>query len=361
MAENKVRLKAVGDITLVTTCKSSPFEKVAKVLGDKEVLFGNLETVLSNRSARVEKSIVLHANPEKAQYLKDAGFDILNLANNHTMDLGVEGLDETIEALQTSEIGFVGASNHAHPEGHAVMEIKGIRLAFLGYDAMGFRDQEKDHEIRRISESEIVNDIRRFARHSDITTVSLHWGFESVFYPSPEQIRLARRLVDAGAHIVLGHGPRVAQGIERYRRGLIAYSLGNFQFDFDHEIVATNRVGQAVILSLDVTKSGVESHDVIPVGIDDEYVPYPMDGQEQEEYLRFLTEISRAVTDGRVTEAWWFEQIASTYLLTNTYSWRTRIKRYGLRHAFQCMRWLVSPFVLRCYAALLTKALRRSQ
>lgn len=359
MTAGRIRLKAVGDITLVSKRPSSPFVGVADVFADKDILFGNLETVLSKSGQRAQKAIVLNASPEKAVHLKDAGFDVLNMANNHSMDLGAEGLDETIAALQRSGMLFVGASNRMHRHTHAILREKGLNVGFLGYFARGFRDEERGLEICRMDPSHMVQEIKDLREHTDAIIVSLHWGIESVFYPSPEQIRVARALIDAGASAVIGHGPRVVQGVERYKHGVIAYSLGNFQFDFDHEIIVTDRIREAVILSLTLSQDGVEGYDIIPVRIDDDYVPYLMDELQRDAFLAFVAEISEAVQKERVTKAWWFEQIARTYLQTNTYSWRVRIKRYGFMHALQYARWLVSPFVLRCYGALLAKAVKR--
>jgi len=354
-----VKLKAVGDITLVTKSKTSPFEQVLEAFSDKDILFGNLETVLSNRGKRAQKSILLHNDPEKAKLLKDAGFDVLNLANNHIMDLGIDGLNETLDVLDRNKLSFTGVRNPKYTQGRALIQGTNMALGFLGYYAYGFEDIQRRYAINKINDFDIVKDIIDLKAHCNVVIVSLHWGVESVFYPSPKQIELARKLIDAGASIILGHGARVPQGIERYKHGLIAYSLGNFQFDFDHEIVLTNKLSEAFILSVNINQNGVESYDILPVRIDWEYVPHMMEGEEREEFLSFISKISKTITEGRVTKGWWFEQIASTFLLTNMYSWRIRVKRYGLRHALQCIKWLTSPFVIRCYIGLVSKALRK--
>ncbi len=83
---NAVKLIAVGDICLRTRNNKHPFDNVKKIFKDKDILFGNLETVLSSQGERAEKSVLLYSPPEKVSYLKDAGFDVLNIANNHMMD-----------------------------------------------------------------------------------------------------------------------------------------------------------------------------------------------------------------------------------------------------------------------------------
>jgi len=361
MAEGKIKLMAVGDISLETKNNINPFTNVKEVFGDKDVLFGNLETVLSSQGKEAEKAVQLYTSPDKVKYLKESGFDVLNLANNHIFDLGLDGFNETLDVLSSSNITFVGVDSHKYTQRHAVVERENVKLGFLGYYTGGFEDKHRGFGINKISKPQIVRDIKSLKANCDVIVVSLHWGIESVFYPCPEQIKLARKLIDTGASVVLGHGPHVVQGVERYKHGLIAYSLGNFQFGFDHEkhdTLVTNKVRETVILSLDISKQGVEGYDVVPVEIDSKYAPHIMAEEEKEDYLDFIAKISKTVSEGRVTKRWWFEQIASTYLLTNIYSWFRRIERYGFRHLLQCIRWLICPFVIRCYIGLLSKSLK---
>lgn len=108
---NKIKLMAVGDISLRTRNNKSPFEKVQKIFENKDTLFGNLETVLSTQGKEAEKAFSIYTCPCKVKYLKQAGFDILNIANNHIMDLGIEGFNETLEVLTKNNINFIGARN----------------------------------------------------------------------------------------------------------------------------------------------------------------------------------------------------------------------------------------------------------
>ena len=96
--------------------------------------------------------------------------------------------------------------------------------------------------------------------------MSLHWGIEKAFYPSPKQVALAHKLIDSGATIILGHHPHVIQGIENYKSGLIAYSLGNFQFAFDPKECSNEnnkRTNQSFILKVRINKQEIESYDIV--------------------------------------------------------------------------------------------------
>ncbi len=105
---NNFKLLALGDIFLKTKDDSDPFSNIKDVFQNYDILFGNLETVLSNRGVQVPKRVPLQANPDKIIYLKNAGFDIVNLANNHVMDYDETGLLDTMSILKQNDIRFVG-------------------------------------------------------------------------------------------------------------------------------------------------------------------------------------------------------------------------------------------------------------
>lgn len=353
-----VKLIAVGDISLQTRNARHPFGEVNRIFADKDILFGNLETVLSSHGKEAEKAVTLHTSPDKVSYLKEAGFDILSVANNHVMDLGLEGFNETLEVLNRNNLIFVGASNDKFRQNQAIVERNNIKLGFLAYSKFGFSNLQKGVYIGRIDESEIIGDIKKLKPQCDAIIVSLHWGIEKVFYPSPRQVKLARKLIDSGASVILGHHPHVIQGIEKYKQGLIAYSLGNFQFEFNPEECSSKRTNQSIILLLEMGTDGLEAYDVIPVKIDDDFVPCIVE-EEQQEIKHFLSEISHRLTNGEINWRWWYEQISEEYLSGNMKSFIVRVKKYGLRHLVQFVIWLISPFRLRCYVAVIRHRLRR--
>jgi len=370
---SKIKLIAVGDISLRTRSDRYPFEKVKGVFQDKDILFGNLETVLSNRGKVAEKAVVLHTSPDKMVWLKDAGFDIVNIANNHIMDLGVEGFNETLDVLNQNNLNFIGCSNHKFNQSYAVIKVNNTKIGFLAYYEGGFNKPQKGALVNGMNEDNIIKDIRNLKPECDVIVLSLHWGIENVFYPSPKQIDLAHKLIDSGATIILGHHPHVIQGIEEYKNGLIAYSLGNFQFGPSISYSPNNQsfilsieltksgFNQSFILSIELTKSGLEAYDIIPVKIDDDFVPYAPAEEEQEEIRQFISEISQHIINGTITWKWWFEEIAEEYLSGNMKSWIIRIKKYGVKHLLQCLLWLVSPFCIKCYMGVIRKRIKHQK
>jgi poly-gamma-glutamate synthesis protein (capsule biosynthesis protein) len=351
----EITLIAVGDISLQTMNDRHPFKAVETVLKHKDILFGNLETVLSNRGKVAEKAVVLNASPSRVSYLKEAGFDILNIANNHILDLGIEGFHNTLAVLRKEKLAFIGA-NDKSDSSCAIVERKGVRFGFLGY-CEGVGDlPENNIWMNKIDQAQILRDIEFIKSQCDCVIISLHWGVENVFYPSPKQISLARRLIDNGASVVLGHHSHVAQGIEWYKHGLIAYSLGNFQFD--HKI-SYSKTNESFILCLDFQNGLLENYRIVPVVIDHNNIPVILSGESSKRVKDHVENISQPIKDDQITWDWWFEQIAGEYLSGNMKSFIIRIKRYGVKHLLQCIKWLICPFCLCCYAGIIRRELKK--
>jgi len=359
---SKLKLLAVGDISLIWKEDSDPFKYIKPIISEKDVLFGNLETVLSISGKKAEKAVSLSTDPGNVKYIKESGFDIISLANNHILDLGIEGFNNTLDVLYSNKIKFIGVSNDKHIDKYQIIEKNNIKLGFLGYYSFGFIDQKNNIFINGVDERNILSDIKEIKTNCDIVIVSLHWGIEKVFYPSPNQIVLAHKLIEAGANIVLGHHPHVLQGIEEYRGGIIIYSLGNFQFEFDQQECYrkdSKRTNQTIVLSLSISKKGVEHYDIIPMKINDYYCPTLPDISEKKEILEFIYKISRPIKSGEINEKFWFEEISNEYIIGNYKSWVVRIKKYGLKHFMKFLRWLISPFNLKCYFGLIRRKLKK--
>lgn len=351
-----VRLMAVGDISLQTRNNRHPFEGVKEVFNRKDILFGNLETVLSNQGEKRQKSVLLYSPPEKVRYPKEVGFDVLNIANNHILDLGMEGVRDTLDILSKNGLNFIGANNDKKSvSNHLILEKNGIKFGFLGY-TIGRLKTPKGIFINKFEEKKIIADVESIKDKCDFIVVSLHWGIENVFYPSPKQIEFAHNLINHGATLILGHHPHVIQGIEEHKNGLVAYSLGNFQFD---PKVSQSKTNESIVLCVNFTEKGIKNYEIVPIVIDKGLVPVIVEGQIKNKILDFISEISRYVEDGVVTNRWWFEEIAKKYLLDNIRSYKLRIKKYGVRYLIECVLWLSMPFCLRCYVGIIRRTLRR--
>lgn len=346
-------LVAVGDISLACPTNHVPFEDVARYLRAGDIVFGNLECVLCDTGTPAEKEITLRASPTRAEYLHWAGFDVVSLANNHVLDFGSVGLAEMFASLRRHGILFVGAGDRTSTSGYEIIERRGLRVGFLAYGEANGSPIQDGVFVNRICHDTILDQLRTLKPQCDVAVVSLHWGIEYLHYPSPGQIKLARELVAEGAHLVLGHHPHVLQGIEMIGTSLIAYSLGSFHF----RPVRTEGSRQSCILHARVSERGVERYRLVPVQLNGEDRPYIARGEDRKAVTRLIRKLSVPIREGRITEKWWFEQVAPVYLQGNVAAWRRRIRRYGIGHFKQFLRWLVSGFTIKCYLGLLRRRL----
>lgn len=244
-----ITLAAVGDIMLARSvadwiteeAPDGPFEHVRELLLATDVTVGNLECAISDRGAAERKGYTFRAPPLAARGLATAGFDVLALANNHTLDYGDDALFDTVAALRGAGIVPVGAGgNDGEAYAHVVVEREGVRLAFLsyaevpneaGYAMTSWTATSESPGIAWVDEERIAAGVARAREEAEIVVVFFHFGNEGWSSPSARQREVARAAVDAGAHLVLGTHPHVLQEVEEYGSGLIAYSLGNFVFD----------------------------------------------------------------------------------------------------------------------------------
>ena len=160
----------------------------------------------------------LRAPPEAVAALRATGFDLVSLANNHALDAGGAGLRETVDTLRAAGVGALmgGASAYSFPHLPTCY--------FLAFD-----DSVAPLDVEAAAEA-----VAAAVGRAGLVVVSIHWGGEYQAAPGPRQRAIARALADAGARLIVGHGPHVLQRVEWVGETLVAYSLGNFLFDQPH-------------------------------------------------------------------------------------------------------------------------------
>lgn len=274
IAKKKVKadlhIKAVGDIMLGTNFPddrlapndgSELLKVITPILKDADITFGNLEGVLLQGGEAAKKCkkrsscYVFRSPPHYANYLKKAGFDVLSLANNHARDFGEEGRTASMNAL--SDVGL----HHSGRVGDvARWKVKGSTVSWIAYAPFG-----GSHDLLDIPLA--VKQIKELDMSSDLIFVSIHAGAEGkdvkripfkneMFYGEDrgDVVKFSRAVIDAGADLVIGHGPHVPRAMELYKNRLIAYSLGNFATYQGIRITGDN--GVAPILSVIVSPKG---------------------------------------------------------------------------------------------------------
>lgn len=193
---------------------SYPFAKVADKLNSADIVFSNLETPIINNCPNSDSGFKFCADSRMIEGLKFAGIDIVNLANNHTLNYGQEGLKETENILTENEIKWVGDGNLA------IVEKNGTKFGFLGFNFVDNKPQDSDFELIKESKKKV-----------DVLIPMIHWGVEYTNHPTETQKLIAKDLINAGADVVVGGHPHWIQNVDYINDKPIFYSLGNFVFD----------------------------------------------------------------------------------------------------------------------------------
>jgi len=243
-----ITIAAVGDIMMASTYPNESrmppndgadlLTDVTPILSAADIAFGNLEGPLADSGVstkctpKMTRCFAFRVPTRYAKHLKAAGFDVLSLANNHAGDFGDAGRASTRRALDDQGIKHAGSDKSTYAI--TVVETKGKRVAFVAFahNAIAPNVNDLANARRLISEAN---------KRADVVVVSFHGGAEGTDaqnVPARTEIfagesrgnlpLFARTVIDAGADLVLGHGPHVLRGMEIYKERLIAYSLGNF-------------------------------------------------------------------------------------------------------------------------------------
>jgi len=273
--QDQIVLMAVGDIMLNRGVElkikqnqenfNFPFLKIKEYLNEADLIFGNLESVISDKGTNVGSIYSFRANPKTINGLTYAGFNIVSVANNHAFDYTRKALEDSLIRLKQAKISYVGAGFGAQ-EAHSVVikQINQTKIGFLAYNGLGSRNWQATKDSSGIAwlDENIASDIKQAKAQTDILIVSMHFGDEYAKRPNGTQTYFAQLAIDSGADLVIGHHPHVIQPVEKYKNKYIAYSLGNFVFDqpFSKETMKG--------LLLKVLIQNKEIKEVIPVNIE---------------------------------------------------------------------------------------------
>ncbi len=236
-----IRLSFVGDIfpanmlyrndkglaTQFLSHRGTVWEKPLKEMfkGDDFVI-GNLESPISHDEAASSREIFLGC-ADFLRFLREAGFNVLNIANNHILEHGINGFSKTIQAIRDHEIIPFGYEDRG-TSNVVILEKEGMRIGLAGFN--GVHDIQEPNTYAVLNKNNIDEALGGM-QGCDFRMISLHWGHEYLTYPSNEQVSFARSLIDAGADVIIGHHAHRIQPVERYKNGVIFYNLGNFMFD----------------------------------------------------------------------------------------------------------------------------------
>jgi hypothetical protein len=307
-AGQEITIAAVGDIMMgsVTPHWWLPpddgeglFDAVTGYFKGADIVFGNLEGALMEgrepgkcRDSKSPWCFEFKTPTRYALHLKKAGFNVLNIANNHAWDFGWEGLNSTLETLRGTGLQPVGG------QALATLEIRGKRVAVAGFSYLPSLYSYSLLDIP--SAAEVV---RKLKERFDLVIVSFHGGAEgknAVQVPNRSEtflgenrgqvIRFSRAMIDAGADLVLGHGPHVLRALELYKEKLIAYSLGNFLTYGYFNLKGPNGVSGVLKVRVDPNSGRFLDGSLIPVKLVRGGLP---ETDSEEEGVRSVQRLSR--------------------------------------------------------------------
>ncbi len=301
-----ITIKAVGDVIPGSDYPDrrlhpEPRRLLAQVqaeLAGADVVFGNLEAPMtthpiSSKNVNHHSVFAFRVPPAYAQLLREAGFTLFNLANNHSGDFGEIGLRDTVQHLQQAGVDTIGQRGEIFYQ-----RVRGVRLAWIAFSPYG------DHNsVLELAAAQ--NLVKQARTRADLVIISAHMGAEGtgalrtrnqneVFFGEPRgnPILFGRTMIASGADLVLGHGPHVPRAIEVYQGKLIAYSLGNF---IGYRTLGTQgELGDSLILETRWTGDRqLLGARVIPVTLHHEGIPAP---DPQKRTIRLIQELNRLDT-----------------------------------------------------------------
>ncbi len=236
-----------------------PFDTIRELV-QADAFFCNLENPATVISAPVSKKYVFKMNPNRLGLLNLARMNVFNLVNNHILDQGKTGLLDTLANLRKHQYKSISPL-----EGRDVfiIDTRNIKIGIISFAPIetGYSDSTLTGTILRFpGVTEMRRKIRKLKQQVDYAVVSFHWGQERSSDVTRFQRYLAYLAVEAGADVIIGHGPHVLQNVERYRGAFIAYSLGNFLFD------QNSLAGRlTVLLKIEFRKSGFSGISILPM------------------------------------------------------------------------------------------------
>jgi len=249
LEKGRTLLFSVGDIMLDRGVEAKvrengsnwqwPFLEIEDELEKADILFGNLESPISDKGVKVGSIYSFRADPGSIEGLASSGFDVLSMANNHMLDYQSTAFEDTMDALNEAGIQYVGAGRDKKEAfGLKIVESNGNKIGFLAYTNLGPEawKAEKGAGMAWLGEDyeDLLQDaVKRAKKMVDVLAVSVHAGIEYSKEPDRFQVEFSKICIENGADLVIGHHPHVTQKVEAYKEGFIAYSLGNFVFDQD--------------------------------------------------------------------------------------------------------------------------------
>lgn len=303
--KNELRISAVGDISMGDhpVCAGhgmrSTFERkkddvlnnAKPYLISSDITLGNLETVASDTGLNRHwlPSYEMRGDPASLKYLKNAGFDLLGVANNHAMQHGFAAFQDSLAHLRHCGFGVIGVDQESGRTKPYVLKKDERSHTFVAFSLRPDKwcKEPVPYSLRDDHEKILAEVIELRKSCEGFLVCSVHWGLEVLDYPGPDEIRLGRAMIDAGVDVIIGHHSHLLWPIERYKNGLIFYSLGNFVFD-----LWARKTKLSVIAHIELREGEAPSYSLDPMVIGEDFTLSPADADASREILSRLAEDS---------------------------------------------------------------------
>ena len=249
------------------------FSGVSDLWKDSDYVAGNLECVLLDNASDYEKNdkeIHINAETKTANVLKENGFTLVSLANNHLADFKAKGVVNTLDTLDKVGLKHVGAGrNLTEAAEYDIQEINGVKIATIAVSDIipkDFAARDSKAGILTTKTLKYYQAVKDASEKADLVIANIHWGVEYGMTETEAQQQLARNLINWGIDVVIGSHPHVLQPVEKYGDGIIFYSMGNFVFD-----QGWSRTKDSMVLNYYVDEDGNCSFEITPIRIKDGY------------------------------------------------------------------------------------------
>ena len=319
-----MKLMFVGDINLgeyYTNFGNGPgtYAKTGDVFSEVEHIFKQANLIAGNLEASIctiglipdePESVVLRAAPNTAMLLKKHNIRMLQVANNHSVQHGLESFKENLQILENHNLNYTGV-NGATP---TIYEHNGTKIGFLAASDVPDNTDKQQNLYQRLDE-QFLDLVKASVPLVDHLVVMLHWGLEESTTPLPYQRELANKLKDAGVRIVVGSHPHLFYEIEADENFVCAYSLGNFVFDLCWD----KRLLKSGILEVNIAGDGTLETKVWPINIThDGAVPAPAGTPTQIDGSFRLYDLGESIDNQQIKKV--------IYHLLNIFRGNTKLK-----------------------------------
>lgn len=324
MTGKPVRLLAAGDLALSGVLHERQasqveglFAGVSERFAATDLSFLSFDCAIGRQGNPPNpQEYVVDCELEHLSALKTLGIDVVSLANNHSTDRGMAALVSGIDVLSRLGVASVGAGADLQAAASPlVIEAQGTQIGFLAFASThpwvgALAATPTAGGVAALLEDDAEKRVRELASQVDSVVVSLHWGKEYIPLPSPDQTALARRLVDAGAAVVLGHHPHVIQPVEEYAEGVICYSLGNFLFPDDPQqgLRFGDEQRQSLLVEIELTGPTARVAHVEPVTGDSDTGVTPLPAERAQQVVEEAA-TAAALLGGDEQEARWQDAV----------------------------------------------------